>query len=62
MSQRVEEDAPSTLIALCSRDAIQGKFFSHSRNAGPRSSRFSANSTVAFRNPSLSPASCRLPS
>ena len=31
--------------------------FKYSRNAPPRSSRFSANSTVAFRNPSLSPAS-----
>jgi len=40
----------------------RGKFFSHSRNGGPRSSRFRANSTVAFRKPSLSPASWRLPS
>ena len=31
--------------------------FRYSRNGPPRSSRFSANSTVAFRNPSLSPAS-----
>src|SRR5579871_3215099 len=29
----------------------------YSRNGPPRSSRFSANSTVAFRKPSLSPAS-----
>src|SRR3979411_2756135 len=31
--------------------------FRYSRNSLPRSYRFSANSTVAFKNPSLSPAS-----
>ena len=31
--------------------------FRYSRNGPPRSSRFRANSTVAFRNPSLSPVS-----
>jgi hypothetical protein len=35
--------------------------FRYSRNGAPRSSRFRANSTVAFRNPSLLPASWRVP-
>ena len=38
------------------------KFFRYSRNSPPRSSRFSANSTVALRKPSLSPVSKRWPS
>jgi len=36
--------------------------FRYSRNASPRSWRFRANSTVAFRKPNLSPASYRVPS
>src|SRR5215204_3730877 len=36
--------------------------FRYSRKSLPRSSRFKANSTVAIKNPSLSPASCRTPS
>ena len=39
-----------------------GKDLSQSRKGGPRSSRLRANSTVALRKPSLSPASWRLPS
>jgi phosphoribosylaminoimidazole carboxylase PurE protein len=38
------------------------KLFKYSRNSSPKPSRLSANSTVAFRNPSLSPASWRRPS
>ena len=36
--------------------------FKYSRNGPPRSRRRRANSTVAFRNPSLSPASYLVPS
>ena len=43
-------------------NSYSSSVFKYSRNSPPRSSRFSANSTVAFRKPSLSPVSWRLPS
>lgn len=41
--------------------AYSFNFFKYSRNDGPNFSFFSANSTVASKNPSLSPASYVLP-
>ena len=43
-------------------DTHSSSVFRYSRKSFPRSFRFRANSTVALRNPSLSPASWRLPS
>src|SRR5690606_8993087 len=46
-------------LVVAHRARSSTKVRSHSRNAGPTSSRRVAKSTVACRNPSLSPASCR---
>ncbi len=59
--------APEGAPLLTQRSIFQFKLYSfnpfkYSRKGSPRSSRFRANSTVAFRNPSLSPVSWRRPS